>query len=73
MSVRTGDNTPVNEVRLNESGTQWVIDRCVICGGMHRHGAVDEVVANGGRAHRVSQCGGYFIELAEAAGGGVDG
>jgi hypothetical protein len=63
--------TPVNPVRLSESGRQFIIDECVICGERHGHGARDATVANGGRSHRASHChgadhsGGYYLELAD--------
>jgi len=65
--------TPVNTVRLSDSGKQLVVDDCVICGRTHRHGAKDATVARGGRSHRGAHCGdvdhrgGYYIELADDA------
>lgn len=65
--------TPVNPVRLSESGRQFIIDECVICGERHGHGSKDRVVANGGRSHRAAHChdtdhsGGYYLELAADA------
>ena len=65
--------TPVNTVRLSDSGKQLVVDDCVICGGTHHHGAHDRTVAEGGRSHRTAHCGdvehsgGYYLELDDDA------
>jgi len=65
--------TPVNTVRLSDSGKQLVVDDCAICGDTHHHGAHDRTVAEGGRSHRTAHCGGvdhtggYYLELAADA------
>ena len=65
--------TPVNTVRLSDSGKQLVVDHCVICGDTHRHGSHDRTVAEGGRSHRAAHCrgadhsGGYYLELDDDA------
>jgi hypothetical protein len=64
--------TPVNPVRFSDSGRQFIIDECVICGETHAHGSMDPAVAEGERSHRVEHChnghdGGYYLELAEDA------
>lgn len=63
------DDIPVNEVVKTDS--QLVVRECVICGETHYHG-LDDLVAIGGRSHRVAHCatrqrGGYFIEYAAEA------
>jgi len=62
--------TPVNTVRVSDSGKQLVVDDCVICGETHYHGAQDATVAKGERSHRAAHCGGlggYYLELADDA------
>lgn len=76
MSALEADHdakTPVNTVRLSDSGKRLVVDNCVICGDTHHHGAYDPTVAKGGRSHRAAHCGdadrtgGYYLELADDA------
>ena len=62
------EKTPVNTVRVSDSGRQFIVEDCVLCGGTHYHGSKDPTVAEGGRSHRVSHCGGrsqggYYLEL----------
>jgi len=65
--------TPVNQVRFSDSGRQFIVDDCVLCGETHRHGSMDPTAAKGGRSHRVEHChginhsGGYYLELADDA------
>jgi hypothetical protein len=65
--------TPVNPVHFSDSGRQFILEECVLCGETHRHGSCDPVVAKGGRSHRVGHChginhsGGYYLELADDA------
>lgn len=76
MSTLEADHeakTPVNTVRLSDSGKQLVVEDCVICGGTHYHGSKDATVAAGGRSHRTAHCGGaeytggYYLELDDEA------
>jgi|APHM01.1.fsa_nt_gi hypothetical protein len=66
------DKTPVNYVYF-DGRRRVVIRNCVLCGGRHGHGSRDPVLAQGGRSHRRSHCGGetdpsgYYIELAPDA------
>ena len=63
------ERTPVNKVRVSDSGRQFIVDDCVICGGTHYHGSKDSMVAEGGRSERVSHCGdirgSYLLELVD--------
>jgi hypothetical protein len=67
----TGEQPPVNTVRLSDTGRQFVVDECVLCGETHCHGAADAVVARGGQSSRVAHCSGrhtqYLLELADDA------
>lgn len=63
--------TPVNEVYVNLEARQVVVEECVACAETHRHGAMDEQIARGGRSHRVAHCrtnqSGYYLQLADDA------
>jgi len=63
---------PVNTVVFSESGRQFIVENCVLCGETHRHGSKDPAVAQGELSHRVPHCSdhkgkGYYLQLAEDA------
>ena len=63
---------PVNTVVFSESGRQFIIENCVLCGETHHHGSKDPAVARGELSHRVAHCSdrmgcGYYLQLAEDA------
>jgi hypothetical protein len=64
---------PVNVVHFSDSGKQFIIESCVICGERHAHGSKDVGVADGDRSHRAAHChsvnhtGGYYLTLAADA------
>lgn len=63
--------TPVNTVYVSDSGRQFIVDECILCGDTHRHGAKDRTVADGGRSRRGAHCSlqpdEYYLELADDA------
>jgi len=62
---------PVNKVYVSDSGRQFIVEECVLCGDTHRHGAKDRAVAAGGRSTRAGHCSlqadEYYLELADDA------